>query len=157
MSSVEAVLLCGIQASGKSTFYVTRFFDTHVRISQDLLRTRHRMARLLEFCLETRQPFVVDRMNATPADRAQFVVPAQKAGFRLVAYWFDTRPRDAISRNERRIAPARVPTAAILGTYKRLVAPQPEEGFDEVFRVTPDGAGGFTIEPVSASRADAAR
>ena len=117
-----------------------------MRISQDLLRTRHRMARLLEFCLETRQPFVVDRTNATPADRSQFVVPAQKAGFRLVAYWLDTRPRDAISRNERRTAPARVPIPAILGTHKRLIAPAPDEGFDEIFRVTPDGAGGFTIE-----------
>ena len=148
---MEAVLLCGIQASGKSTFYVTRFFDTHVRISQDLLRTRHRVSRLLEFCLDTRQPFVVDRMNSTPADRAQFVVPAQQAGFRLTAYWFDTLPRDAISRNERRIAAARVPIAAILGTHKRLVAPRSEEGFDDVFRVMADGAGGFTIEPASAA------
>lgn len=150
---MEAVILVGIQAAGKSTFYRERFFDTHVRISQDLLRTPHRVSRLLEFCLETRQPFVVDRMNATPADRAQFVVPAQKAGFRLVAYWFDTRPRDAICRNERRSAPTRVPNAAILGTDKRLVAPRPQEGFDEVFRVTPDGAGGFTIEPACASGA----
>ena len=148
---MEAVLLCGIQASGKSTFYVTRFFDTHVRISQDLLRTRYRVSRLLELCLDTHQPFVVDRVNATPADRAQFVVPAQKAGFRLVGYWLDTHPRDAISRNERRSAPARVPIPAILGTHKRLVAPAPEEGFDEIFRVTPDGAGGFTIEPAPPS------
>jgi predicted kinase len=130
---------------------VTRFFDTHVRISQDLLRTRHRVSRLLEFCLDTRQPFVVDRMNPTPADRAQFVVPAQEAGFRLVAYWFDTPPRDAISRNERRMEPARVPIPAILGTYKQLVAPRPEEGFDEVFRVTADAGGGFTIAPACAS------
>jgi predicted kinase len=146
---MEAVLLCGIQASGKSTFYVTRFFDTHVRISQDLLRTRHRVSRLLELCLETGQPFVVDRVNATPADRSRFVAPAQQAGFRLVAYWFDTQPGDAISRNDHRLGRARVPIAAILGTYKQLVPPGPQEGFDEIFRVTADGVGGFRIEPAS--------
>jgi predicted kinase len=31
---MEAVILVGIQASGKSTFYAQRFFDTHVRISR---------------------------------------------------------------------------------------------------------------------------
>jgi predicted kinase len=29
---MEAVLFIGIQASGKTTFYRERFFDTHVRI-----------------------------------------------------------------------------------------------------------------------------
>lgn len=77
MSSAEAVVLWGIQASGKSTYYVTRFFDTHVRISQDLLRTRHRASRLLEFCLETRQPFVVCRMNLQ-----RLVAPRPEEGLR---------------------------------------------------------------------------
>ncbi|MEN3294973.1 MAG: hypothetical protein V7642_4226, partial [Burkholderiales bacterium] len=39
---MEMLLFIGIQASGKSTFYKERFFDTHVRISMDLLRTRNR-------------------------------------------------------------------------------------------------------------------
>ncbi|HEX2189889.1 MAG TPA: hypothetical protein VHG51_13365 [Longimicrobiaceae bacterium] len=35
---VEAVLLSGIQASGKTTFHRDRFFDTHVRIGRAALR-----------------------------------------------------------------------------------------------------------------------
>ncbi|MEL6944740.1 MAG: ATP-binding protein, partial [Bacteroidota bacterium] len=36
---MQAILFIGIQASGKSTFYKERFFNTHVRISMDLLNT----------------------------------------------------------------------------------------------------------------------
>ena len=48
---MEAIVFVGIQASGKSTFYRERFFATHVRISLDLLRTRHREGRFLQTCL----------------------------------------------------------------------------------------------------------
>jgi len=132
---MEAVILCGIQGSGKSTLYVERWFHTHVRISQDLLRTRHRTHRMLDLCLDTRQPFVVDRVNATPDQRAVFLQPARAAGFRTVACWVDTPPAVAIERNARRTGKAVVPVHAILGTAKRFVPPTRDEGFDEVIRV----------------------
>jgi hypothetical protein len=34
---MEAVILTGIQAAGKSTFYQERFSGTHVRINLDML------------------------------------------------------------------------------------------------------------------------
>ena len=145
---MEAIVFCGMQASGKSTFYVERYLDTHVRISQDQLRTRHRMARMLDLCLDTQQPFVVDRVNATPEQRAVFAGPAKAAGFRLVACWFDAAPADALARNARRSGRAHVPVTAILGTHKRLVVPRPEEGFDAVWRVAL-GAGGFEVTPLA--------
>ena len=37
---MEAVILCGVQGSGKTTLYRDRFLDTHARISMDLLKTR---------------------------------------------------------------------------------------------------------------------
>jgi shikimate kinase len=40
---VEAVVLCGIQGSGKTTLYVARFLETHVRISRDLLGAYKRL------------------------------------------------------------------------------------------------------------------
>ena len=140
------MLLIGIQASGKSTFYIERFFDTHVRISQDLLRTHDRLQRMLDLCLTTRQPFVLDRVNASLQERAEYLDAARRSGFRTTAYWFDTRPADAIERNARRSGRARVPVVGILGTYKRLVPPQPEERFDGTFRVELDG-GGFVVAP----------
>ncbi|MBN1315005.1 MAG: hypothetical protein JXA42_06040 [Anaerolineales bacterium] len=38
---MQAVIFIGIQATGKSTFFKERFFNTHVRISLDLLKTRN--------------------------------------------------------------------------------------------------------------------
>ena len=140
---MEAVILCGIQGAGKSTFVRERFFDTHVRISRDLLRTANREARFLDTCLETRQPFVVDKVNATRADRIRYLQPALEAGYRTIAYWLDVRPDDALARNAARPGRSRIPVAAILGTYKRLQVPRPDEGFAAVWRVevTPEGFG----------------
>ena len=36
--TTQLVILIGLQASGKSTFYRTRFADTHTWISKDRLR-----------------------------------------------------------------------------------------------------------------------
>ena len=52
---MEAVVLCGVQGSGKTTLYRDRFLDTHVRVSLDLLGTRTREAAFLRVCLETRE------------------------------------------------------------------------------------------------------
>lgn len=37
---MEAVVFCGIQGSGKTTFFLERFADTHVRVSLDALGGR---------------------------------------------------------------------------------------------------------------------
>ncbi|MEQ9548531.1 MAG: hypothetical protein RIM23_02765 [Coleofasciculus sp. G3-WIS-01] len=41
---MEAVILIGIQASGKSSFCRDRLYNTHIRINLDMLKTRHREA-----------------------------------------------------------------------------------------------------------------
>jgi predicted kinase len=81
---VEAVIFVGLQGAGKSTFYRHRFFDTHLRISLDMLKTRHRERWLLRACVEARQPFVVDNTNPTRAERAVYIGAARQAGFRVV-------------------------------------------------------------------------
>lgn len=148
---MEAVILVGIQASGKSTFYQQRFFDTHVRISRDLLKTRSREQRLLAICLETRQPFVVDNTNVLAEERARFIAPARAAGYRVVCYYFRTETRAAIARNKLRQGKAVVPIPGILGTYKKLEEPRPDEGFDEMFVVILTPSNEFVVEPFSAS------
>lgn len=50
---MEAVIFIGLQASGKSTFYQERFFNTHVRINLDMLKTRNREKQSLQVCLQT--------------------------------------------------------------------------------------------------------
>ena len=148
---MEAVILVGIQASGKSTFYQQRFFDTHVRISRDLLRTRSREGLLLQACLEGRQPFVVDNTNVRAEERARYVAAAKAVGYRVVGYFFRTDTRAAIARNKQRTGKAVVPIPGILGTYKKLEEPRMEEGFDALFTVTLTPANEFVVEPFTAA------
>lgn len=144
---MQAIVFCGVQGSGKSTFYRERFFATHVRLSLDLLRTRHREDILLHACLAAQQPFVVDNTNATAAQRTRYVRLAKAAGFRAELYCFETTVDDAIQRNAQRPEPFRVPELAIRGTAKKLELPSPSEGFDELHRVRIDGSGQFVVEP----------
>ena len=47
---MEAVIFSGLQGAGKSSFYLARFFTTHVRINLDMLKTRRRERMLLDAC-----------------------------------------------------------------------------------------------------------
>src|SRR3954453_1309709 len=99
VGAMEAIVLCGVQGSGKSTFYRDRFLETHVRVSMDLLRTRSREAAFVKLCLDTRQRFVVDNTNPTPAERRRYVEPARAAGFRVVGYLVEVDEVQALARN----------------------------------------------------------
>jgi hypothetical protein len=61
---MEAIIFIGIQGLGKSSFYRERFFNTHIRINLDMLKTRRREQLLLQACLNAKQPFVVDNLTA---------------------------------------------------------------------------------------------
>ena len=78
-TSTEAIIFIGIQGAGKSTFFRERFFDTHVRINLDMLRTRTREKALLEACLQSGQSFVVDNTNPLAEDRKRYLEPARAA------------------------------------------------------------------------------
>jgi len=140
-------VLCGVQASGKTTLYRDRFLATHVRISMDLLRTRAREAAFLTLCLQTRQALVVDNTNPTPADRRRYVEPARAAGFRVIGYLVEVDAAEALARNAERAGRERVPASGLASTARRLVRPAPEEGFDELWHATA-APGGWRIEPL---------
>jgi predicted kinase len=145
---MEAIVLCGVQGSGKTTLYRDRFLATHVRVALDLLRTRSREAEFVRLCLETGQPFVVDNTNPTPADRRRYVEPARAAGFRAVAYLVDVDDAVALARNADRAGRTRVTVPQLIGTARRLVPPAPEEGFDELWHATAAPGGGWRVEPL---------
>jgi len=149
---MEAVIFVGIQGSGKSSFYRERFFDTHVRISLDMLRTRHREQVLFAACLAAKQPFVIDNTNPLVRDRARYIEPARKAGFRVVTYFFETSLADALRRNHQRGGKQKIPVPAIAGTLRKLQVPTLEEGYDTIYKVTLSPAGCFVV-----SRSDADR
>jgi predicted kinase len=143
---VEAVIFVGIQATGKSTFYRERFFDSHFRINLDMLKTRYREQLILQACIDAKQPFVVDNTNASVEERSKYIGPACAGGFRIVGYYFRSGVREAIARNNRREGKPRIPEKGIWGTYKRLRVPSPEEGFDLLRCVSIEETGRFVVE-----------
>ncbi|WP_206290469.1 ATP-binding protein [Humisphaera borealis] len=137
-----AIIFCGLQGSGKSTFYARQFANTHIRLNLDMLRTRNREDILLHGCLAAQQAFVVDNTNPSPSQRMRYVALARAAGFEsLECYWFDTGIEECIARNATRPDDARVPEIAIRGTAAKLMIPSKAEGFDRVWRVTWTAAG----------------
>lgn len=151
MARTEVVILVGIQASGKTTFYQQRLFETHVRLSLDMLRTRHRLAILFDACLRAQQDVVIDNTNPTRAERAPYIAAAKAARARVVGYYFDTDVRDAITRNRLREGKRAIPVPGIYGTRKRLEAPTLDEGFDELYRVRIVASGSFRVEKIDAT------
>jgi predicted kinase len=120
---MEAVIFIGVQGSGKSTFYREQFFDRYVRISLDLLRTRHRQQKFIETCLATQQRFVIDNTNPKIAERAQFIAAARGAKFRITGYFFQTPLADALRRNAQRSGKQQIPVRGVISTFKRLQEP----------------------------------
>ena len=143
---MEMIVLIGLPGAGKSTFYRQRFFDTHLRVNLDQLRTRAREGALVETCLRSRIRFVWDGTNATKAARAPVVQSARQAGFRVHAFWFEPDFKACVARNARRVGQSRVPVAAIGHIAKQLQKPDFDEGFSSIFSVRNLGADGFWVE-----------
>jgi predicted kinase len=144
---MEAVVLCGLQGSGKTTLCRERF-PGHVRVSLDELRSREREAALVQECLDAGRSYVVDNTNPTPADRARYVAPARAAGFKVVGYLVEVAAAEAFARNAERAGTARIPPGNVAATARRFVKPTPEEGFDELWHATAAPDGGWRIEPL---------
>ena len=144
---MEAIIFIGLPGPGRSSFYKERFFNSHVRISLDLLKTRHRKNRLLEICLETYQRFVIDNTNPTKAERSRFMeaVKLARVRYTMIGYYFESKAEDCLARNAQRSEAERVPDVAIFSATKRLELPSLDEGFDQLFYVRLS-EGGFIIE-----------
>lgn len=143
---MEAVIFCGIQATGKSTFFKEHFFATHVRISLDLLNTRNREDRFLETCFATSQRFVIDNTNPSRLDREKYIIQARLHQYRVTGYYFSSSLTEALVRNSGRTGKALIPDKGIRGTYSRLQLPEMSEGFDELYFVNIEN-NEFIIQP----------
>jgi len=132
---VEGIIFIGLQGSGKSQFYRERFFNSHARISMDLLKTRNRENRFLELCLELQQPFVIDNTNPTVDDRKRYIGPARTRGYCIIGYCFEVDIGLALKRNESRQGREKIPKVGIFTTRKRMQPPTLSEGFDKLYVV----------------------
>jgi predicted kinase len=131
----EAIIFVGIQGSGKTTFYWRQFAETHTHISLDVLRTRRSEQMEVAAQLKAERSFVVDNTNPTIQDRARYIGPAHAAGFRVVAYFFESSLADAIRRNNERAGLKKIPVAAVAATFRKLQPPALDEGFDAIYTV----------------------
>ncbi len=132
---MEAVIFVGLQGAGKSSFFKERFFHSHVRISLDLLKTRHREWQIFQACLQTKQRVVIDNTNPTREERAKYISASRNAGYRIVGFYFQSKVEDCQKRNRERSDGERVPEVAIFSTAKKLELPTRDEGFDQLFSV----------------------
>ncbi len=141
----EAVLLIGLQASGKSTFYRQMLAEYYVHINLDTLHTRNKERLLLEHCLQNGYSFAVDNTNPSIAERKKYIVPAKEYGYEIKGYFFQSVIADCVERNRTRQGKARVPDKAIVYTSNRLELPSYREGFDYLYYVWLE-QGRFLIE-----------
>ncbi len=133
----QLVILVGAQASGKSTFYLRKFFNTHMRINLDMLKTRHREKLIFRACLEAKQSVVIDNTNPTRQDRARYIGWAKSHGFSVTGYYMTTSLGECVERNRNRVDDLAVPEQAVRGTWKKLQEPVFDEGFHKIYNVEP--------------------
>jgi predicted kinase len=147
---VEIIVLCGIQGSGKTRFARESWYESHVRINLDMLRTRAREDIVLHACLAAKAPIVIDNTNLTRAQRARYLRLARAAGFGSAAlYYFETAVEEALRRNATRPEHQRVSPVAIRGAAKKLEVPSVTEGWDRLVLVRAGEGGGFDTQEIS--------
>jgi predicted kinase len=132
---IEAIIFVGIQATGKSTFYMKKFFKTHIRINLDMLKTRNREKILINACIEAKQKFVIDNTNPVVEDRRKYIEILKKAKYKIICYYFSSNLSESINRNDLRIGKEKIPLVGLKSTYSKLEKPNYKEGFDEIIYV----------------------
>jgi predicted kinase len=150
---MECVILIGLPAAGKSTFFRERFAATHDHVSKDLLRNNRRPQRrqeqLIAESLAAGRSVVVDNTNPSVGVRAPLIEVARKYGADVVGYFFITDASDALRRNRAREGRERVPDVAIFTVRKHLQPPARAEGFDRLYAVTMiEAERRFHVEPI---------
>jgi predicted kinase len=138
---MEMVILIGLQASGKSTFYRTQFAATHQHVSKDLLREsknknkNQQQAEVIERAFQEQRSVVVDNTNVTLQDRLALIDLGRRYGATIIGYYFQPDVPNSRKRNSQRTGKAQVPDKAIFITAHKLKPPSYEEGFDRLYYV----------------------
>lgn len=147
---MQLIVFCGVQASGKSTFYQQYLASTHLRLNLDMLKTRHRENILFEAALASKTKLVIDNSNPDLLSRSRYIQRAIDAGFEVIAYYFATDLASTLKRNRQRSGKANIPEAGVRATYKKLEIPKISEGFSEIFQVKMVDGQQFSIQRLDA-------
>lgn len=148
---MELVVLVGLQASGKSTFFQTFFAGTHAHISKDRFRNNKNPARrqtqLIQAALQMGHSVVVDNTNPTLEDRSSLIYLGRLYSAEIIGYYFKSQVPDCLQRNQQRLGKAQVPDVAIYATAKKLTTPALAEGFHQLFSVCVANNFTFAVQP----------
>ena len=138
---MELIILIGLQASGKSTLYRTRFVNSHVLISKDLLKSsknhnkNQKQLERIERALQEQRSVVVDNTNITLQDRLPLIDVGRRYDATITGYYFQPHILGSRTRNKQREGKAQVPEKAIFITAHKLEPPSYAEGFDTIYYV----------------------
>jgi len=150
MGCMELVVLCGLQASGKSTFR-RAYFPNHEAVSKDLMghakRKEASQRRLIMAALQAGRDVIVDNTNPTVEDRSAIIDIGRAHEARMVGYYFESVLADCAARNADRETSQVVPEVGLLATRSRLRVPTLDEGFDELWYVRIVDPAGLEVEP----------
>lgn len=148
---MELAIFMGLQASGKSAFFRTYLANTHQQIGKDLMRNNknrdRRQTQLLIEALEAGRSVAIDNTNPNLAERAALIQQGQRYGAKIIGYYFESKLKDCLRRNQQRMGKAKIPDVGLYATLKKLVLPSYTEGFDRLFYVAIAADEGFKIEP----------
>lgn len=131
----QIIVLVGLPASGKSTYIKEcGYYDTHVRINLDMLKTRNREMQLLHTCLVNSIPCIIDNTNVTKKERQRYIEKAQEFDVPIDCFWKKSaNVKICIERNKLRSK--KVPDVAIYTKNKQFEEPTTDEGFNEVYEI----------------------
>ena len=138
---MDIIILIGLQASGKSTFYRTQFANTHEHISKDLLNRsknqnkNQQQAERIERAFQEQRSVVVDNTNVTKQDRLPLIDVGRRYNATIIGYYFQPHILSSRTRNKQREGKAQVPEKAIFITAHKLEPPSYVEGFDTLYYV----------------------
>lgn len=130
---MEMIIFTGIPASGKSSLYKELFFNSHLRISMDLLNTRNKEHKLMQYAFETQSGMVIDNTNVTRESRKKYIQLAKQNQYQVIGYFFESSVPDCLERNRNR--KDTIKEIGIKAKYKDLEMPGSKEGFDKLFNV----------------------
>ncbi|WP_018333345.1 AAA family ATPase [Actinomycetospora chiangmaiensis] len=131
----EVVLLIGLQACGKTTFYTAELAATHALVSKDAMprsarRKEDRQQRELTALLAAGRDVCIDNTQPSAAERAGVIAVARTAGARVVGHWWRPDLPLSVARNAGRAEP--VPLVGLYAASARWEEPRLDEGFDEL-------------------------
>jgi predicted kinase len=132
---MQLILFIGIPGSGKSTFYKERFFNSHTRISLDLLNTRNKEQRFLDLAFSLQQRIVIDNTNVLKEERAKYIIQARLNRYDVIGYYFECNLTDCLHRNENRVGNDKIEKAGVIAKFKQLQPPSLDEDLDALYFV----------------------